>query len=224
MLHFLLLPAEVNRAFWLEHVTQVYDRYYTFGQSWEGILEQNWIEALRCVFAFAFLWEGVRSANASDKFLVPIGIATISGFFVALMQKKGFPYHFLIMNYLIIFGIPLWLRALARRSQLAPAAALAAATVYGYVLVIVAINVLQLRPLPERIVSRLDIMNYLRLKTQPGERVLIFTSNVTLLYPAIPYFGLLPGTRYLNLFPIAFFNHTEERQQLLATHYPLRGS
>ena len=208
LLHFLFLPPEIRRVFWSEHVPFVLDRYYTFGFPWFVFRHA----LLRSLIFLIFIALGRRSTRPADQILVPIALTGLACLAIAIFQGMGFSYHFIPMDFLLCFGIPVLFGTL-RKSWMGFATA-------ALVLALLGRSVFHQSLVPRLAHDRALIMDELEQLTQPGEKIMLFTSNITYLYPAILLYGLQPGTRYLNYFPIAFFNNTKDRRQLLATHYP----
>jgi hypothetical protein len=218
--HFMFLPQDISDGFWIDLVPIVWSRYWTMGLSMSEMAE-FWGLALLCYGSLASLsiFMGLNSEDYKFKILVPIGICSLVGMVSAVSQGKGWEYHLMPVQYFLFFGFPILLLALHQHITTN--------------LKMTAVGVLLFIVLGQHsyhffgdvsiTLSRFtEVCGNEELKSiaPRGSRIAIMAVHPCFSYPLFYEQNYSLGTRYMVLFPLAFFNYTPERLEMLKTHYP----
>ena len=194
-----------------------------------GAFDETWWQLYLSWRAYFFLvpWLGLclalngRKGSTEKKMLSALAALISLAFLLALLAKKNWAYHLLVVDTLCCLGIAL-LATLVRPAGahklpkaalvFLPLAALYSSSEMSYFGVPATIRFAR-QAYKEKLIALLR-------SAAPGEQVVIFAAEPFSIYPELLNHGLWPGTRYPILYPLAFFNGTAARRELLRTRYP----
>jgi len=220
LVHFLFLPQDMSRGFWVDLVPVVVSRYQTMGLSWPEMLEW-WGPMVSCysILSGVFVYTGLKFKDDRFDILLPIGVCSLIGIASALFQQKGWEYHLIPVQVLLFFGFPIALWALHRlvpsKLKFIPLALVLSVMLGKHFQFLVTRAPGDYKRFVE--VCRNEDLKAIAPK---GSSVVIFSIHPCYSYPVFYERGYVPGTRYVSLFPLAFFNFTADRLEMIKRRHP----
>lgn len=220
-LHFLLLPADVRAAFFGELVPMVLKYYNSMDTTSRDMLKYLRLFVLQCVFIYGFIF--ILWPHLTDLFKRILKCITFVGLVALILyvlQHKGWPYQLIIsfamtfMCFAFAVLVSFKTKSLAgiKYKYCAIAILLTLISIF-FPLKIALSNVLGFKGqayIPELSLAKQYLRSSIEKLAQSGEKIVILSVNPSYSYPYFVHKGYWPGTRYLFLFPIAFFNNRFE--------------
>ncbi|MGZ6468924.1 MAG: hypothetical protein ACXWQJ_16610 [Bdellovibrionota bacterium] len=220
--HFFFLSPEVNYAFWRQLVPLILARYELSMGLTPLEMFHHWGDLIPTYGAAiaSYLSLGWKFRRTDFEILILVGICALTAMVGALLQAKGWEYHLIPVHFCLLFGFPICVAAL--REQVKDKFIFGASTciLAALVLYYSISMVYGFRGFAENHIGRLAAKNILAKFVRPGDHVLIFSPSPFFSYPLFYEQDLHPGSKYLFLFPLAFFNNVPERREMIATRYP----
>lgn len=220
LIHFLFLPKEMSNGFWKDLVPIVLDRYWTMGLTVEVMLE-FWGPTVLCYLVLASFYGfiGLKVKEERFKILIPLSLCGFVAIAAAVFQGKGWEYHLIPAQVLLFLGFPISVFALQQffESKLKQ---VAAATLLTFLISQHMYVLIKKVPSTELHFIKECGNDDLREIVPQGSSVVIFSIHPCFSYPIFYERNYSPGTRYVSLFPLAFFNFTPDRLEMFKTRFP----
>lgn len=210
VLHFLFLPSDIRHAFFSELVPFVSSHYSAFGKTAGDMLTHRWYNWVGTVACIVLLFVSNAQLVAVKRILAFVGLASV---FIYFQQGKGWYYHFLPMFYFIAIAAPLifsmikadtnWVRRIAAATMTILIIIFLGGMTYRLVRGMVDEKYLVNAP----DYGATEVAMLIKTFSKVNDRVVIFSPSPLHSYPALLQLQRYPGTRYLFLFPVSFFNN-----------------
>jgi len=217
--HFLFLPIEVRKGFFEELVPLVIRNYNSMDEtSIRGLKNLKWhfLQYFLIFGSVFFLWPYLTEPfKRIQKLLISTSIVA---FVLFVLQHKGWPYQLVVSFALIMMSFVIAivsfykiLGEVDRKTSLLCFVNILLAMLALYLPINRALkNALGFKVeayIPELSNAKAYLKSTLEQIASVGDKVLILSVNPSYSYPLFNHMGYRTGSRYLFLFPMAFFNN-----------------
>ena len=225
---FLRMPLPSLRAYFTQQIPEVLRYFPSHDNTWSE-LYYLWRHYLYFApLVYLLLAGGFWRARVAPSLLLR-AFALLGGlsFFLVIYSRRTYGYHMLIFDGFLCGGSVLALRELLVSPRMPRWQAFTTAGVVLGLLGALYGGYFSVRGAGWGFHEPIDALEAkwepLFAGSKPGERAVVFSSNPDIAWPMIYRHQLLPGTRYLIMYPLGFFNMDGERKRELAKD-PIRLS
>lgn len=209
VLHFFMLPQDIQTAFFKEIVPMVFNHYSSYYKSFTEILLMApillFVALIFCVFPF--LIKGTSAQQILLRVLALLGISFIANY---LFQFKGWNYHLIPLYFFVFIATSVCIGPLKRDAQSrTPRFLIAVIGFFALVCTYQTYEAIRTFYEPQRSPyfrsSVAKLYQDIAVHSQYGDPILIISAHNMYSYPLLLQMARTPGSRYLFHFPLSFF-------------------
>lgn len=209
VLHFFLLPQDIQNAFFNEIVPMVLNNYSSYHKSLAEILLMAppllFVTLIFCIYPF--LIKGASAQHILLRVLALLGISFIANY---LLQFKGWNYHLIPLYSFVFIAVAVFIGTLKMETQ-SRAKRFLFATVGSFAILCAyqTYEAVRIFYEPQRSpyfrTSAAKLYQDVAAHSQYGDPILIISAHNMYSYPLLLQMARTPGSRYLFHFPLSFF-------------------
>ena len=215
--HFCFLPSEMRDAFFFRWLPFVLANYGVYDHPMSDIATQFspkfWLLQIPVILAALVLMARLRLPNNWKLLLHALVASTLLAWGIFLAQHKGWPYHLLpAISLEMLLAAAMVVMLLDREPAVSFLSKVGPTLRTGmFLLVCFCLSLLSIAmsyalfesgKIPN---SVNDFVRVIKQQVAPDETVAFISTSVSPAYPTLIYAKRLPGTRFLQGFPIAYF-------------------